>query len=324
MGMPINFIKKVVDMSNDYELVGVNNNTKKDYIKKYIESFCQCTDAVDENRGVFGTGYPFYALKGGKELDGNLPYIAEQQRYNYELATAVDQSKHTEWPCSSCMQENGRLLPDLKQICKVCPEIEDSLKPRKIINRLPDMDLWMICEKKDYEHAKEALEHALKMRGFRPSDISPIKTIYEIEQVDKALQNGEISDVKLPIDTHVIDRTTLYSLITQVPEKLDYCIQNGKTPFLPIHPFSLRKIWQQDDTAYNFVFDYLCSFTEFELDPKMQTALDETRSAIANKYSNETLYNTMLQTGGAVVQRRYETPELKDVFEKRIESWREK
>ncbi len=323
MARAIEFIKKVVDVSNDYELVGANGNTKIEYLKNYIKSYQKAADALEENKGVFATGYPFYALKG-KEMKGTLPIINEQFRYNYELAQAVDESNHKEWTCYSCMSDKDSLLPDLKQICKVCPEMEDSLKPRKVINRLPDMDMWMICEQKDLDHAKENLAKTLAQYGFRPSDINPIKTIYEIEQVVQSLKKGEVSKIKLPIDTHIIDRVTLYNLINQVPDKLDYCIKHDKVPFLPIHPISLRKTWQQDDTAYNFVLDYLCSFTELELDPKMQSALDDTRYEIANKYSTDKLYNIMLQTGGDSVRRRQETPELKKSFEERIESWLEK
>jgi hypothetical protein len=59
------------------------------------------------------------------------------------------------------------------------------------------------------------------------------------------------------------------------------------------------------------------------MDPKIQQALNETRREIAKKYSLDQLYQFLLQTGPDCVARRHKTPELKEAFAKRIESWKE-
>ena len=46
------------------------------------------------------------------------------------------------------------IMPDLKIVCKPCPNMIDSLKPRKIINRLPDLDMWLVCEDGSIEQAQ--------------------------------------------------------------------------------------------------------------------------------------------------------------------------
>ena len=48
-------------------------------------------------------------------------------------------------------------MPDLKRICKPCPQVKNSIKPRKVINRLPDVDMWMICADGKLEEAKATL-----------------------------------------------------------------------------------------------------------------------------------------------------------------------
>ena len=89
----------------------------------------------------FGTGYPFYVLDSN--LEGQLPIIKEQLRYNNEL---YKESKYVQqWLCEECLKLNSKQMPDLKQICKPCPQVKDSIKPRKVVNRLPDIDMWMIC-----------------------------------------------------------------------------------------------------------------------------------------------------------------------------------
>ena len=75
--------------------------------------------------------------------------------------------------------------------------------------------------------------------------------------------------------------------------------------------------------AYNFVHDYLSSFTEFDFDPKLQKVLDETRQYIAKKYSLDTLYKFMLQTGPKFVANRQKAPGLRDAFDRKIESWKD-
>ncbi len=52
-------------------------------------------------------------------------------------------------------------------------------------------------------------------------------------------------------------------LIEDVPKELHEAKIEDRIPYLPIMPKSLRKHWQYDDEAYNFIYDYLSAFTPF-------------------------------------------------------------
>ncbi len=333
MAETIEFVKKPAIISTDFELL--DSKLKMDYIISNILMYNEIGALIKECKGTFGTGYPFYAIKRNKDgsFEGALPIIDEQLRYNKELIDQADASGFREWGCARCLQERQFTMPDLKQICKVCPNMADVLKPRKLINRLPDMDMWMVYNPSDFEQMKQSVSIELAKQGFKTSDVDPVHTIYELEKIMAELKGGKVPHAKLPIDTHLIDRLTLYTLTSQVPEVLDYCYRKGEKPFLPIHPDSLRKTWQKDDEAYNYIFDYLFSFTEFKLDDGIQSLLDETRKEIANKYSMETLKQFLNQVASPSVQRRIATARprdgksdksvLEERFEERVESWRE-
>ncbi len=328
MAEPIEFAKKPAIISTDFELL--DSQIKREYILSNIIIYNKIGALIQECKGTFGTGYPFYALN--RDLTGVLPIIGEQIRYNDELIEHAENSSFKEWRCARCLDERKFTMPDLKQICKACPGMDDTLKPRKLINRLPDIDMWMIYEPKDFEHMKEVVAKSLADHGFKTSDVDPVQTIYELEQIVNELKGGRMTKKKLPIDTHLIDRLTIYTLISQIPDVLDHCYRNkGSKPYLPIHPESLRKTWQKDDSAYNFVFDYLFSFTEFKLDDEIQALLNETRREVANKYSMETLKDFLDRVAEPSVKNRIRTSRTRDgkpgvleeIYEKRIESWRE-
>ena len=71
----------VAKISTDFE----ENNTdlKKEYLLKNIYLYNQLAWKLSNVAGTFGTGYPYYALRG--TLEGALPIIEEQIRYNNEL-----------------------------------------------------------------------------------------------------------------------------------------------------------------------------------------------------------------------------------------------
>ena len=111
-------------------------------------------------------------------------------------------------------------------------------------------------------------------------------------------------------------------MIEKMPYVLDKALKNNDIPYLPIHPLSLRKTWQYDDTAYNFVHDYLSSLTDFNFEGDLKQILYETRNIVANNYSFEELYNFLLLTGPDSVKRRHKTLVLKDRFKERVDSWK--
>lgn len=300
-----------------------NTDLKRKYILHNIELYNHIVSMVDGSRGSFGTGYPFYAL-GKKLIDGGrpLPIIDEQLRYNNELISSIEASGRTEWPCFNCLLESSEKMPDLKIICRPCPHVEDALKPRKIINRLPDIDMWMICKDSYIDVAKNELTELFDKYHLQPSDITPIQTIVDIAEITESLKNGVMPSKLLPLDAHIIGYDRILELIEQVPLVLKKAEQEKKIPYLPIHPLSYRKVWQYDDSAYNFIFDYFATLTEFNFEENLQQVLSQTRKDIALHYSPEELYYYLMAAAQDSTRRRFETPQLQKVFNERIESWK--
>ena len=177
----IEFIKKTVHASTKFEVN--NDELKKQYILSNVILYNSIAHSIDECKGTFGTGYPFYALK--PDLSGALPIINEQLRYNNELIEAAKTSKQNHWACLQCLQKNGITMENLKSVCIPCPNIEDALKPRKVINRLPDLDLWTICDEEQIATIKAPLQELLSKNGFTTSDVDPIHTINDVIKIIK-------------------------------------------------------------------------------------------------------------------------------------------
>lgn len=319
MSCSINICRKVANISTEFE----TNNTelKKDYIIKNIELYNGVVKKLDICRGSFGTGYPFYALN--KDMGGGtLPIIEEQLRYNDELLEHVNKSHHLVWHCANCLEERADTLPDLKQICKPCPSMDDELKPRKIINRLPDIDMWMVCNSSNVSEAKEKLIELFDENNMYPSDINPMRTISDVEEIVNCIKRGYMPDKNLPLDAHIIDYETLYSLMEEIPEEINASLNKGKLPYLPIHPYSYRKKWQHDDMAYNFIMDFLYTFTEFDFDDELQEKLESTRTELVNNFSTDDLYSCVVGVAPDSVKRRLKNKVLEKRLEERLESWK--
>lgn len=315
---PINICKYAAQYSTDFE--ESNTNLKRQYLVDNINLYNDVVSETPGYRGSFGTGYPFYALDGN--LSGQLPIIDEQLRYNNELIEFTNKSTHVNWDCASCLLKNGDSMPDLKQICNSCPNMDDELKPRKVINRLPDLDMWTVCDERQIEKAKLYLLKAFAQNNMYPSDIDPLRTLKDIKEITEAIKNGTLPDKMLPLDSHIIAYKTLTSLIEQVPGVLEKTKRTGEVPYLPIHPESYRKVWQKDDVPYNYVYDYLSSFTDFNFAPDLKEALTDTRSFIASKFTPDELYNFLLMAGPESARKRFETPQLEKCFKERIKTWK--
>ena len=313
----IDIVRRAANASTIFELT--NTDIKRQYIISNIMIYNAIVSSIKESKGTFGTGYPFYVLDN--RLQGALPVIDEQLRYNNALI--ADAEGKTNWLCEMCLSQRGFEMPNLKEFCNVCPDVEKVLRPRKVINRLPDLDLWTICSPEEIGSVSVQLAELLKMKGFSTSDVDPVKTIYEIESLVLKIKGGELPDEHLPIDTHIIDNVTLYTLIAEIPDVLKRALAKEETPYAAISPLSLRKSWQHDDMPYNFVHDFLSSFHEFRLDDDMQKLLDETRLYVAKHYSFDQLYKWLLESGGDSVKRRHQTPGLKESFKRRVDSWNE-
>lgn len=318
MSNTIELCKDAAKASNDFELT--NTELKRKYIVSNIMLYNYVVSTLSESMGTFGTGYPFYGLN--PDLTGTLPIIEEQLRYNNELLEQATCTKCSNWRCATCLPIHYHEMPDLKERCKPCLEIDSTLKPRKIINRLPDLDLWTICKKEDIEIVKPKLELLFQENGFQTSDVDPLQTIIDFTKTANELKNGTMPSRTLPLDPHIIDYETFTNLIASVPSIIEQAIESGEVPYLPIHPVSLRKTWQQDDEPYNFIYDYLSALTDFNVDKDLKKLLTETRKFIATTYSTEQLYNLLIQAATEPNKRRNKELALKRNFERRIESWK--
>lgn len=316
----MNIIAKTVIASTRYE--EENGELKRLYLLNYIKKYKDIVSKLSGYNGFFGLGYPFYALDNN--FEGKLPLIDEQFRYNFELIIKFcEQFGDGIWPCEHCLKENLFDMPDLKKICYKCPVVPKEISPRKVINRLPDMDLCLVVEDGYEESVKRELLYLFDKNGFQTSDIDPLGTIEKVYRISNDLKDGNMPSEYVPLDTHLFKYTTLCKLISEVEPAIDKSLKTGKAPYLPTFPDSLRKVWQHDDTAINFVFDFLYSFTEYDFDPQLLQKLKETRNLIANKYTNEQLEKIILETGPESMTRRYECPTLRLRFKERINLWRE-
>lgn len=300
----MDYCQKSVEASSIFE----TNNTdlKRLYILENIKKFNNMAKYVSNYNGTFGTGYPFYALDS--DLKGKLPIIEEQLRYNKELLEKIKESNKIIWLCGKCLEEQGETLPDLKQICKPCPRIDNELKPRKIINRLPDIDMWIVSEKKNVEQTKEEMTKLFDSFDLYPSDINPIRTMQDIIDISENIVQGTMPDKNLPLDAHIIDKETLIDLIENVPKTLKESVSEN-TPYLPIHPQSYRKKWQYDDEAYNFIYDYLSAFTPFNCD--IMEMLVDSRKKVSSDFTNDELFKFLYSSATDANKRRFESKSLK-------------
>ena len=298
-----------------------NTELKRQYLQKNIDVINNIMSRVPGYCGSFGTGYPFYVLN--PNLEGELPVIDEQIRYNDELLEAA-KGLGNNWPCELCLASFGNLMPDLKQICKPCPEVNPELKPRKILNRLPDVDMWMVCSDAYVEKAKTTLAALFDSFGMKTSDVDPIQTIHDVEEIANDLKDGRMPTKMLPLDVHIIEYSKLYRLISEVPFTLQNASFDNRKPYLPIHPISLRKTWQYDDEAYNFILDFMFSLTPFNWEKSLERKLTTSRHIISQFFSPEELEGILQSVAPDSVKRRLETEELQKTYKKRVDLWRRK
>ena len=317
----MNICLEAVEGSNKFERSNFeDNNIKKMYIKKNIDIINEVMQFTTGYCGSFGTGYPFYALD--KNFEGELPVIQEQLRYNEELKNTILKSKLKKWPCESCLPINGPYMEDLKQICIPCPRLEKGLKPRKIINRLPDIDMWMVCEDSKVDDAKRELKETFDSLDMHTSDVNPIQTIKDFKETINDLENGKMPRKMLPLDIHVIKYSELSKLLDQVPFTVINSVKTNTIPYLPILPDSLRKKWQKDDEAYNFTLDFLYSMNDFNFEETLKQKLDYARDIVASKLSEKEAVKILDSVSPDSVKRRFENKTLQKLYKRRINSWK--
>lgn len=315
--LPIEFCSEIAKISNLFEKC--NSDLKKEYYALNLVKVINIMRSTIGFKGSFATGYPFYALEN--DLNGNLPIIDEQIRYNNELVLNVSKSSRKCWVCDECMKNNYLDMPDLKKLCKPCPNMDDGLKPRKVINRLPDLDIWMICEDDKVNEAKEELVRRFSEENLYASDIDPLRTMSDFVSITSDLINGKMPSKYLPLDVHIIEYKKFKEILKTAPLAINNAIKNGDVPYLPIQPHSLRKKWQYDDEAYNFILDYLFSFTPFRIGD-LSILLEDTRNVVLSFFSEEEIEELFRSIAPDSVLRRFETVDLQESFRKRIRGWK--
>ncbi len=309
--------EQVETASTDFERT--NTDLKRKYLIWNIEAFKIIASAVRVGKGAFGTGYPFYALD--ENLKGTLPIIQEQIRYNRQLVKDGEVVQKSIWLCKSCIDRNHLDMKDLKGVCRSCPNVLKELKPRKVINRLPDFDMWLICEDGCIAQAQEELDRLLKEYSITTSDIEPIKTIEDIYRISAMLKEGKFPKIYLPIDAHIMEYSKMRELIEQVPVVLRDSKLREIKPYLPIMPKSYRKEWRYDNEAYNFIYDYLSAFTPFNFPQELQECLNKSRARVSRENSPEELFGFLMQSATDANFRRFQTVELEENFIKRVTNW---
>lgn len=312
----MNTCMKAADASTRFERL--NNDLKRRYFIKNMERINMIMEHTPGYCGSFGTGYPFYVLDD--KFQGELPIIEEQIRYNNELYDAS--LKINEWPCEECLNTRGSRMPDLKRFCKVCPQVDDVYKPRRVLNRLPDVDMWMICQDDKVEEAKRVMVELFKSYGMHTSDVDPVGSVDELDEIVTQLEEGKMPNKMLPLDVHIISYSEFASLLDEIPFAICNAMDNNVVPYLPIHPQSLRKTWQYDDTAYNFVLDFLLSMTPFNWERKLDRKLQLSRMVIGDMFTEEDLKAILEKVSPDSVKRRMETKQLQKSYERRVSTWK--
>lgn len=311
-------VEQVEGASTTFEKT--NTDLKRRFLIWNIEAFNTIASAVSVNRGSFGTGYPFYVLD--KDLKGDIPIISEQVRYNRQLVKDGEPVQKSIWECKECLKKNYATMPDLKTVCKPCPNMLDSLKPRKLINRLPDLDMWMVCKDGEVEVAQEELTNLLEKYNMRTSDVDPLKSLDEVAEIATTLKDGKFPRTFLPIDAHIMEESAMVKLIEKVPDELQQAKKSGRKPYLPIRPKSFRKEWQYDDEAYNFIYDYLSAFTAFNFPPSLEEPLKASRARVIEENTPEELFGFLMQSATPANFRRFQSYELERIFLKRVADWK--
>jgi hypothetical protein len=86
---------------------------------------------------------------------------------------------------------------------------------------------------------------------------------------------GEIPSSRLPLDLHVVEKDMLLQSFAEVVPQL---LQSETPGYIPIAPRSLHVNWEKTPVPYNFLKDFLFSFTPSSWkDEELRIALAETR-----------------------------------------------
>ena len=74
--------------------------------------------------------------------------------------------------------------------------------------------------------------------------------------------------------------------------------------------------------AYNFILDFLYTFTEFNFDNELQEKLNSTRTELIKNFSVDDLYSCVVGIAPKSVNRRLTNKVLEKRLVERLESWK--
>lgn len=145
--------------------------------------------------------------------------------------------------------------------------------------------------------------------------------IENVHQISQDISNGKMSNIYLPLDVHIIGISELKNLIDLLPVQIMKYINGEDKAYLPIWPESLRKKWGKDDEPYNFIFDFIYSFTPMEMDYSLNKSICDTRKVLATMLEGG-FENLLDDVCSPAVKRRNKNQQLQQVYKDRYQSWR--
>lgn len=76
--------------------------------------------------------------------------------------------------------------------------------------------------------------------------------------------------------------------------------------------------------VYNFIYDFLSSFTPFFCDSDIMSVLGDSREKVARDFTNDELFKFLYAAATEANKRRFESKSLRRVFNERIETWQKR
>jgi hypothetical protein len=285
---------------------------KGDYLRAQFDSFAEAASWMPGYQGVFGTGYPFYA----EREDGTVVAIDEIDRF---VGTIRDKAASDEmrgvgaWVCGACQVATEHR--DLKERCRPC--VDTTLKPRDVFKALPDLDFWVIVDENN-PYIEGLLQTYMQRAGFQQSDADIYYSIKDTKSVLEGLQQGEQPEKRLPIDLHVITVSQLKQALTGVQD----AVKTGDM-YVPIAPRSLHVVWETVDEPYDFMKDFIFSFTPKDIaHEELGEMITETRKLVL-QHIGPKLAEEVVKSAHPKERRQLGTPELGKLLLDRIESWKQ-
>ena len=300
-------LEKAVDFYADESLL------KGRYFARQFEEFDVAVSKVSGVIGTFGTGYPFYAEKPDGQSIHAIPEIS---RYIKSFYASVEDDRvrgYGSWICGACDAEVN--LPDFKKFCKPCKAV--SFKPRDIFKALPDLDYWVIVDDSHTtpEEVEDSIQTNIEAAGFFSSDADIVAATLRTRRAMDAILGGIMPDEKLPSDVHIVTKTQLLDCMAKVPD----AVSSGQD--VPISPRSLHKYWEPTDAPYDFVKDFVFSFTPNNWqDPLLVSTLIKAQKDTAKVIDDPV---GLVGSRAPKEARQLEAPGLSEALTTRVSKWRE-